>query len=409
MNLHLYQQRYFDYIEKKDKEPILQTELPPAGTSWGGWGSENQFRTLHARPGEKKPRVWATPSRPPTARTSTQLSGRASSQMSMRSQSRPQTSMSSEGFPQSRAHSSMGCRRPDSRATSAGPTLPVVHGDDLIGDLDRSLNKMLHQWRESEAKFRESTAEAQKMAISEASGNIGSTDPLTISLERLEAGLSELRIWDTVLSSVCSSESICPSRPLRCILERIRKHYSSYFCSLRFLFKEVRRRLKIDFLAERVQKSTVSVHEVLRSRLEGLERELAREQAESEQMDSRLRAVKGSLRAKTQQIFKGKSIGAGGGDPLLLSEKQQEEDRAEADAELAVSMIPEIPRFNEDNAKILAEMGAHVRFYPLKNGDQLTGSTMDYSHYYTFTLARDDTGVMLRLIQVSVLLFLSIY
>jgi hypothetical protein len=54
-------------------------------------------------------------------------------------------------------------------------------------------------------------------------------------------------------------------------------------------------------------------------------------------------------------------------------------------------------------------MGAHVRFYPLKNGDQLTGSTMDYSHYYTFTLARDDTGVMLRLIQVSVLLFLSIY
>jgi hypothetical protein len=134
-----------------------------------------------------------------------------------------------------------------------------------------------------------------------------SQDRLYKTVERLEEGLSELKIWSSVMRDISSSKEMCSSRPLAQMLDRVRQHYESYFASLDFLFVELRRRLRMDWMMENLSRKKDISDKYMKDSVKSIQEELVKEYNLSENFELSLKNLKADLE-KAGKVFSGDKI-----------------------------------------------------------------------------------------------------
>lgn len=132
-------------------------------------------------------------------------------------------------------------------------------------------------------------------------------DRLRPTLDKLEEGLGELKIWSLVMKEVTSNRELMTSQPLAALLERIREAFSMYFSSFDYLFTEVRRRLKMDWILSNLQAKKVMSDDLSRQKIAQLQSELNEEIRQSHEFETNLQEIKDSL-SNTHSIFWGEKM-----------------------------------------------------------------------------------------------------
>jgi hypothetical protein len=267
-------------------------------------------------------------------------------------------------------------------------------------------------------------------------------DDLRRDLEKLETGLGELRIWDTVLRRIAGSADLCPSSPLATLLERVRLAFTGVFGSLDSLFVEVRRRMQWEWTLKNMRATKQESDRDVRMTLQALQDELNEEVKQSHEFESNLEKLKTSLTTTRDSTFRGErrsrpdlqyNMGKGRVEPLTRETLQREDNLYEerSDQESSGSdddledEVPEVgePRQGEGEdsddedfgpasreqrrAKRLAKKRAiqsltqrnHVKIHSLTNGQRVSGEIVRNSHYYQFELDKDDIGVTVQVQQ----------